>query len=99
MPAQTSTTEELKDVVERVQDLCRLAQSDNENEARNSALKAVQLMNQHELAFVPRAQLESAMKTVEGAREMVKQAKQEKMQNMLVGGLLGAFLSKQFKLL
>jgi hypothetical protein len=95
MTAQ-STTKTTEDIVERVQNLCRLAQNENENEARSAAMQAVRLMNEHELAFVPKAQLEHAMKAIQGAQELAKQAKAESTKNMLLGGLIGAFVGKKF---
>jgi hypothetical protein len=95
MPTETNT-KTTTDIVERVQNLCRLAQNENENEARNAAMQAVRLMNEHDLAFVPKADLEKAMKAISGAQELAKQAKAESTKNMLLGGLIGAFVGKKF---
>ena len=43
--------ERVKDIVERVQQLMALAGSPNENEARNAALLAVQLIKKHGLVL------------------------------------------------
>jgi hypothetical protein len=94
--ATQSNTKTAEDIVERVQNLCRQAQSDNENEARTAALLAVRLMNEHELSFVPKAELDKAMKAIEGAQVLAKQAKAENTKNMLLGGLIGAFVGKKF---
>jgi hypothetical protein len=95
MPTESSSKTPA-DVVERVQNLCKLAQSSEPEEARTAAMQAVRIMNEHELAFVPKAELEKAMKTIQGAQELAKQARAESTKNLLLGGLLGAFVGKKF---
>ena len=94
--SSAAPAEDSKAIVERVQDLCKLAASDNENEARSAAMQAVRLMNEHELAFVPRKDLDRAMKMIDGAQALAKSAEEKANQKLVVGLVAGAFLGKQF---
>lgn len=86
------TTEE---VIGKVNKLISLAQSDNEDEARNAALQAVRLMSEHKLSLVPKDDLDRAMKFVEGAREMARVAKEEGLKKLALGAVMGALLAKR----
>ncbi len=98
--AEKTETRSTAQVVERVQHFVALAtNNESEEEARNAAMKAIELMKEHDLAFVPRSDLEKVRTAVEGAERLATRAKQEKMQNMLIGGALGLLLGKNFKIL
>jgi len=84
-------------VLQKVHDLVKLAASGDTEEARNAAVSATKLMKEHELVLVPKAEIQRVEKMVEGAQALAKQYKDEKMQNMLVGGVVGLLLSKQLK--
>lgn len=85
-----------KEIVSKVTKLVALAQSDNEEEARTAAMQAVRLMNEHKLTCVPQAELDSAMKFVEGARELARQTKEEGQKKMMIGAALGFLAAKRF---
>jgi hypothetical protein len=95
MAAKTAA-QKPQDVIEKVQNLVALAQSDNENEARNAALSAVRLMTEHKLAVVPQEDLEKAKAFVENAQKLLATAKDKKTQNMMMGAALGFFAAKRF---
>jgi hypothetical protein len=81
--------------VEDVQKLLALAQGgSNEDESRNAALKAVQLMQKHDLRVIPASELQRVEGIAKEAREMVANVKAENRTNMIIGGLIGAALSR-----
>jgi ElaB/YqjD/DUF883 family membrane-anchored ribosome-binding protein len=87
------------DIVAKVTKLMALAQSEEDGEmteeATNAAVKAVQLMNKHELVVVLRSDVERAKAFVEGAQTLVQnKVKQESFKNMGIGFVVGMFLSK-----
>lgn len=84
---------ETKAVVEKAQALLRLAIDNPESdESRNAAVKVVQMMKEHDLVLMPKAEVEAIAKVVSGANELAQRVEKEKMQNILLGGALGFFL-------
>jgi hypothetical protein len=84
-----------KDVLQTVQKLVKLAQSENEEEARTAALTATRLMQEHRLVLVPQDELERVNRVIGEARELAEKYKGDKTQNMLVGALCGFMAAKQ----
>jgi phosphoserine phosphatase len=78
-------------MVEKVQKLVALASDGDEDseEARTAALQAVRLMKEHNLAVIDEDALNKAMKLVEGARDLAKNAKAEGQKQILIGAALG----------
>jgi hypothetical protein len=87
-----------KKTLDKVGDLIKLANDGDTEEARTAAMKAVALMKQHELVLVPKSEIERIQKVVAGAQALERTMKEEKIQNMVIGGLAGVLLGKQFKL-
>ncbi len=85
------------DAVETVQKLVALAQSveDGEptQEARTAAVKAIKLMKENDLVVVAKADMEAAVKAVEGVENMRKRLKKAKQDGMVMGAL-GALIFK-----
>lgn len=81
--------------LEKVSKLVELAhENENTDEARNAALIAVNLMHEHQLCVIPRAEIERLKKHIEGTNALARDAKEQRMQNMLLGGALGMMLAK-----
>jgi hypothetical protein len=81
---------------EKVQHLVNLAaNNENEDEARNAAVAAVNLMREHDLAVVPREDLERAQQVIQGANQLLVKAKEEGNKRLLIGVALGAFFGKK----
>jgi hypothetical protein len=81
------------EIVEKVQKLVALAQSQEKGEAteeaRSAAVQVVRLMKENDLVIVPKADLEAAHKAVEGAQLLRKEVKKAK-RDGLVMGFIGA---------
>lgn len=82
-------SEETKKVVEKVQKLCALAGSDNEEEASTAALQAVRMMKEHKLSLIATEDLERAQKVIAGAQELQKRAEANATKKMALGALAG----------
>jgi ribosomal protein L16/L10AE len=79
--------------IEKAQKLIALARSEskggNIDAARTAALKAIELMGDSEVVMLPLDVFEEGKRRIEGA---LKKAKDEKIQNMLIGAAIGKFL-------
>lgn len=107
MPTTDTNAEEKKntrkpkdaaDVMSKVRDLAALALSDDEEEARTAAVQAIRLLKKHEIVMLPKTELERLISRVEGAAQLEKVAKQEKLQNILMGALGGMLFGSKLKL-
>lgn len=78
-----------KEIVERAQKLVALAQDDDTEEGRNAAMQVVRLMTQHDLVLIPKDEAERAMRVIEGAKDLAARVQKERMNGMILGGLLG----------
>lgn len=99
-PKQTTTKQRpAEDVTDKVQQLVALAtKNDNENEAAAAAMRAVQLMSEHDLTVLPRQDLEAAQQVINGARELVKKAEEKANGKLVMGVIAGMLLSGRNKL-
>lgn len=89
-----ATARDMKAVMTQLEKCLALAvDNENENEARNAAMKAVHLMTDHDIVPVPKADIDRAKKFVEGAQALAKQVQGEKQKNMMIGGLIGFALA------
>lgn len=85
---------------EKFQKLAQLALSEEEGEAteeaRNAAVKAIEMLegDEPDLVVLPRAEVEMLKKGIDGARDMVTKAKAAKREGMLLGGMIGLGLAK-----
>lgn len=84
--------------VEKFKKLCELAVDDgaSENEKRNAALKAIEILaaEEGELLVIPRAELEALQIKVEGAEKSLAKVKEARQSGMMMGGVLGFMLAK-----
>jgi hypothetical protein len=81
------------DVLEKVGKLIKLAQSDNEEEARTAAMTATRLMQEHKLVVVPIDELERVQKLIGESQALAKRITDEGNNKLLMGlalGFLGA---------
>ena len=87
------------EVIEKVQKLVALASDKGaaEEEARSAALQAVRLMGDNDLTVVPKGDLESVQKSVEGMRIELREARKRETAKMLIGGAIGFGLAKMAK--
>jgi hypothetical protein len=82
--------------IERVRALISLATGGStEEEARSSALQAVRLMKEQNLTVVPQAAVEEVKRVVDGAQALMKKAKAEANQKLMIGLLAGAMFGKK----
>lgn len=82
-------------ILKRVGDLVKLAQSDNEEEARNAAMQATRLMKEHQLVLVPQSELERVQKVIGDVRALAAKHEADGQQKLIMGTLLGFVVSKQ----
>ena len=94
-----SSTKDVKDVektIETVQKLVALGVTEDggepTEEARTAAVQAVRLIHDNALVCVPKADMDRALKMVEGSKELARRAKAEGQKNMLLGAALGFVL-------
>ena len=81
------------EVVEKCRKLLKLAVDDPESEeSRTAAVAVVQLMKENDLVLVHKDVIESSLKRVGEANELVRKAEAEKIQNMMLGAAAGFFL-------
>jgi len=87
------------DVLEKVEKLVALAQSEEDGkptqEARTAAITVTRLMKDNDLVIVPRSELEAAKKAINGVTELRQQARKAKRDGMILGGVLGVMAGKQ----
>jgi Protein of unknown function (DUF2786) len=85
-----------KKAIEKVQQLVALASDEGASpeEARTSALKAIQIMRENDLVVVSASELEASIKAVDGARLALRDAESKMNSKMLMGAALGFGLSK-----
>lgn len=83
------------DVLKKVGALIKLAQSDNEEEARTAAMTATKMMAEHKLVLVPQAEIDRIQTTIGEMRKASAKFESEGQQKMLIGALLGFVVSKQ----
>jgi hypothetical protein len=87
-----------RDAIEKVRKLVKLAQSEDNGEpteeARTAAVQAVRLMKEHDLVLLPQDELRRVEQRIEGLQRAMKEKSQK---DMILGGLLGAVLAKQFR--
>lgn len=77
-------------VLEQMDNLVKLAKDDPESEeSRNAAMQVINLMDEHELVCIPKADVERAKKVIEGAQGLMRKAKAEKNKAMLMGAVAG----------
>jgi len=86
-----------KEVLEKIEKLVRLAESDNEEEARTAAMQAARLMREHELTVVPKAEFERAVSEMREVRKEIAGARSQKMGNIIMGAIGGFLLAKTLK--
>lgn len=85
---------------EKFQKLAQLALSEEDGEAteeaRNAAVKAIEMLEGEdpELVVLPRAEVEMLKKGIDGARDLVAKTKSAKRDGMIMGGLIGLGLAK-----
>jgi prolyl-tRNA editing enzyme YbaK/EbsC (Cys-tRNA(Pro) deacylase) len=89
--------------VEKFQKLAQLALSEEEGEpseeARSAAVKAIQLLadkdedDQPVLVVIPRAELVSMKKKLDGAGASLSEVKKAQEKGMMMGGILGFMLA------
>lgn len=84
-----SSNRKPNDVLKKVQDLIKLSQSDNEDEARTAAMQATRLMAQHQLVLVPQSELDRVNSAVRDLQEKVTKAKDDHTKQLLIGAALG----------
>ena len=87
-----------KKMLEKVGNLIKLANGQDNEEARTAAMQATKLMKEHELVLVPKSEIDRIQKVVEGAQALQQTMQKEKLQNMALGALAGVFLGTQLKL-
>ena len=86
---------EFEPVLRKVQNLVKLAaDGPDTDEARTAAIQVTRLMKEHELVLLPRSEFERLKKVIEGARDLAKQSKDDKLQNMAIGALGALLLTK-----
>lgn len=83
------------DVLKKVGALIKLAQSDNEEEARTAAMQATRLMAENKLVLVPQSEIDRIQKSIGEMKMMQAKSESEAQQKMLIGALLGWVVSKQ----
>lgn len=84
-----SSNRKPNDVLKKVQDLIKLSQSDNEDEARTAAMQATRLMAQHQLVLVPQSELDRVNGAIKDMQAQMQSAKDESTKRMLIGAVLG----------
>jgi hypothetical protein len=93
--SKKTTADDSKATVETVQKLIALAADEsNEEEARNAAMKAVQLMKQNDLHVISGTDLSAAERVINEARAMAKTARADQHKNMAIGGVLGYLIAR-----
>lgn len=85
-------------VLERVAQLVRLAQSDNEEEARTAAMQATRMMKEHRLVLIPESEIERVKKVVGDAQSLARQHEQTGTRNLAIGAVVGLMLGGKTKL-
>jgi hypothetical protein len=87
--------------VERFKKLAQLALSEDEDgesteEARNAAVKAIELLadDDGELIVLPKSELADLQQKVEGAQQSLARVKEAQTKGMMMGGILGFLLGK-----
>jgi hypothetical protein len=97
--AQNTTTEPSSKTLETVQKLVKLASDDGatDEERRTAALKAANLMHEHELVVVSSRDLLEAKRIAGEARALASKAKNESQQKLVMGALLGLVGAKFIK--
>jgi hypothetical protein len=96
-------TADVEKTIETVQKLVSLAVSEEQGTSteagRTAAMQAAKLIHDHDLVCVPKADMDRALRMVEGARSLAKKAQAEGQKNMLLGAALGFFVGggKLFK--
>jgi len=88
-------TKELQAVIEKVMNLGKLALSkdgdgDSSEEARTAAVKAIQLMKEHNLVVIPREEFD---RVVAGQKELAA-ANEKANRNLMMGLAIGFFGGK-----
>lgn len=84
--------------VEKFQKLCTLVLDDaaSDNEKRNAAVKAIELLAEQDgdLLVIPKSELAALRSKVEGADTAIAKVKEAQQKGMLLGGALGFMLAK-----
>ena len=83
------------EVLEKVGKLVALAQSENEEEARNAAITATRLMKEHKLVLVPQLEIDRIKTVIGEATALAKRHEGEATQKMLIGALAGFMVGKK----
>ena len=87
--------EETVKALRKVTDLVRLAHAnENEEEARNAALTAVNLMHEHSLCVIPASEVERLRKMISDMQRSREVSGGERMKQMGIGFVAGMLLSK-----
>jgi len=80
-------------VIEKAQKLLALAQDEsNEAESRNAAIQLARMMSKEDLQIVSGSEMREAEKIVKAAKEAGAKAREEKVQNIFLGGIIGYML-------
>lgn len=88
----------VNEVLDKVGKLVSLAQSDNEDEARNAALLATRLMKEHKLVLVPQSEIDRIKKVVGDSEALARKYEGEANQKMMIGALAGFLVAGMKKL-
>jgi uncharacterized protein (UPF0147 family) len=93
----TSKAAETEKVMRKVVDLIELAADDtgSPEESRTAAVQAIKLMKEHELVVMPSADVENIKQIAGEARQLQRQAREQRNQNMMLGAI-GGFLASRF---
>ncbi|MDE3097027.1 MAG: DUF2786 domain-containing protein [Chloroflexota bacterium] len=87
-----------QEVLAKVSSLVRLAQSDNEEEARTAAMQATRMMKEYRLVLIPEAEIERVKTVVGEAQALAKQHEAAGTQKMMIGAVVGVLLGGKLKL-
>jgi len=91
--ADKTTPETGSKVIEKAQKLLALAQDEsNEAESRNAAIQLARMMSKEDLQIVSGVEMREAEKIVKAAKEASTKAREEKVQNIFLGGIIGYML-------
>jgi hypothetical protein len=94
--ASGNESKTVEKTIETIQKLVTLAVTEEDGqpteEARTAAVTAAKMIHDNELVCVPKADMDRALKLVEGARDLARRTKAEGQKNMLIGAALGFFV-------
>lgn len=94
--SRNGTSDAILAKIEKLVALATDTDDDDNEEARTAAVQAVRLMREHDLALVPKKDLDNARQFVEGAQALARKADQAKWQHMGIGFAAAMFLNKKF---